>query len=119
LGVHDSSDGAFLTRASAVGPASQPQTLLVHLPEIGDAGNVIVSNITEGNRPARFRLRALELLQEDAAAAAAEEPPDPNQLAARSEPRCSTTGRLTLAGGEAGAAGDDRARAAGRQRKRR
>jgi hypothetical protein len=63
LGVHDRTDRRFVAEVSA-GASPQLQELLVHIPEFADAGKLIIRNVTEGDRPARFRLRAVEVLRD-------------------------------------------------------
>jgi hypothetical protein len=41
------------------------QTLLLHVAEFEEAGQLILRNRTEGNQPARFSLRRLEILRDE------------------------------------------------------
>lgn len=64
IGVHDRSESMFLAQANGAGSGERVQTLLLHIPEIAEAGNVILRNITAGNQPARIRLHRIEVLCE-------------------------------------------------------
>jgi hypothetical protein len=67
LGVLNRDGLDFLTEMTCGG--SGMHNILAYVKEMGDASRLILRNVTPGNRPARFRLEAVQLLREDSAEA--------------------------------------------------
>jgi hypothetical protein len=67
LGVLNIDGTEFLTEAICGGEG--PQQILAYVKELGEASRLILRNVTPGNRPARFRLEAVQLLRETGAEA--------------------------------------------------
>ena len=72
LGVLNRAGSDFLMRATCPAAGTQAQPVVAHIEDIGRASRLILRNITPGDRPARFRITAIELLREDPEDAAME-----------------------------------------------
>jgi len=66
LGVLNLDGSDFLMRTTCPAAGPQPQLVFAHISEIADASRLIFRNVTTGNRPARFRVRDIQLLCEGA-----------------------------------------------------
>ena len=67
MGVLNLDGTEFLTEATCGGEG--PQQILAYVKEVGEASRLILRNVTPCNRPARFRLEAVQLLREAGAEA--------------------------------------------------